>query len=163
MEERIIRERGYRMHEIKRILFPVDFSVNSCQVADHVIYFAQKFDAHIYLLHVLECLMPLQGFYIPHISVETLEEDLKKAAEKKMEEFVHKKMKGYKGITPQVIIGIPHVEILKMAKEKAVDLIIMGTHGWTGLEHVIFGSVAGKVVRKAPCPVLTVRVKPEES
>ena len=79
-----------------------------------------------------------------------------------MEEFIHKKMQDSRAITSQVIIGIPHVEILKMAQEQGIDMIIMGTHGWTGLEHVIFGSVAGKVVRKAPCPVLTVRVKPEE-
>jgi len=150
------------MYDVKKILFPVDFSSNSYQVADHVISFARKFDAHIYLIHVLECLVPLQGFYIPHISVETLEEDLKKAADKKMEEFIHKKMQDSRAITSQVIIGIPHVEILKMAQEQGIDMIIMGTHGWTGLEHVIFGSVAGKVVRKAPCPVLTVRVKPEE-
>jgi len=160
MEERI--ERGIGMYDVKKILFPVDFSSNSYQVADYVISFARKFDAHIYLIHVLECLVPLQGFYIPHISVETLEEDLKKAADKKMEEFIHKKMQDSRAITSQVIIGIPHVEILKMAQEQGIDMIIMGTHGWTGLEHVIFGSVAGKVVRKAPCPVLTVRVKPEE-
>lgn len=150
------------MYDVKKILFPVDFSSNSYQVADYVISFARKFDAHIYLIHVLECLVPLQGFYIPHISVSTLEEDLKKAADKKMEEFIHKKMQDSRAITSQVIIGIPHVEILKMAQEQGIDMIIMGTHGWTGLEHVIFGSVAGKVVRKAPCPVLTVRVKPEE-
>jgi nucleotide-binding universal stress UspA family protein len=161
MEEGIEKE-GYDMNEIKKILFPVDFSESSYQIADYVLYFAQKFNAEIYLLHVLECLMPLQGFYIPHISVETLEVDLKKAAEKKMEEFVQKNMQGCKGITSQVITGIPHVEIIKMAKEKAIDIIIMGTHGWTGLEHVIFGSVAGKVVRKAPCPVLTVRGTPPE-
>ena len=160
MEERIERRIG--MYDVKKILFPVDFSSNSYQVADYVISFARKFDAHIYLIHVLECLVPLQGFYIPHISVETLEEDLKKAADKKMEEFIHKKMQDSRAITSQVIIGIPHVEILKMAQEQGIDMIIMGTHGWTGLEHVIFGSVAGKVVRKAPCPVLTVRVKPEE-
>jgi nucleotide-binding universal stress UspA family protein len=150
------------MHEIKGVLFPVDFSENSYQVADYVLYFARKFDADLYLLHVIECLVPLQGFYIPHISVDTLEVDLKKAAEKKMEEFVHTRMKYPKGITSQVVTGIPHVEIMKMAKEAAIDIIVMGTHGWTGLEHVIFGSVAGKVVRAAPCPVLTVKVKPEE-
>jgi nucleotide-binding universal stress UspA family protein len=160
MEERV--ERKINMQEIKKILFPVDFSSNSYQISDYVVSFARKFDSHVYLLHVLECLMPLQGFYIPHISVETLEEELKKAAEKKMEEFIKKQMKECQGVTSYVIIGIPHVEILKMAQEKGIDMIIMGTHGWTGLEHVIFGSVAGKVVRKASCPVLTVRVKPEE-
>jgi len=149
------------MIDIKKILFPVDFSSNSYQVADYVISFAKKFDAHIYFLHVLESLMPLQGFYIPHISVENLEAELKKGAEKKMEEFLLKKTKEYQKITSQVVIGIPHVEILKMAEKQGIDMIIMGTHGWTGLEHVIFGSVAGKVVRKAPCPVLTVRVKSE--
>lgn len=150
------------MHDIKKILFPIDFSSNSYSVANYVISLARKFDAHIYLLHIIECLLPLQGFYIPHISVETLEEDLRKAAEKKMDEFVQEKMQGYPKITSKVITGIPHVEILKMAKKEGIDMIIMGTHGWTGLEHVIFGSVAGKVVRKAPCPVLTVRVMPEE-
>lgn len=148
------------MREIKKILFPIDFSENSNQIADYVLYFARKFDATIYIIHVLEGLSSLQGFYIPHISLERLEEDLKKAAEKKMGEFVTKRMKDLKEVKAQVIPGIPHVEIIKMAKENAIDIIIMGTHGWTGFEHVIFGSVAGKVVRNAPCPVLTVRVKP---
>lgn len=155
--------RKTKMPEIKKILFPVDFSLNSSQAAEYALTFARKFDAHIYLIHVVECLLHIQGFYIPHISVETLEKELLKAAEKKMSEFIKSDMKGYEKLTSTVIAGIPHVEILKLTEKEGIDLIVMGTHGWTGLEHVIFGSVAGKVVRKASCPVLTVRMRPEET
>jgi nucleotide-binding universal stress UspA family protein len=58
--------------------------------------------------------------------------------------------------------GVPFVEIIRTAKEKKADLIVIGTHGRTGIDHMLFGSTAEKVVRKAPCPVLTVRIAGKE-
>ena len=161
MEKRV-SERALMM-EIKKILFPVDFSDSSSQVADYVLYLIEKFEALLYVVHVLECLAPVSGFFVPHASIETLEEDLQRQALKKMEDFVHERLKNCEGTVNLVIKGIPHVEIIKMARENSIDLIVMGTHGWTGPPHVIFGSVAERVVRTAPCPVMTVRIKqPDE-
>jgi nucleotide-binding universal stress UspA family protein len=61
-----------------------------------------------------------------------------------------------------IVRGVPFVEIIKTAKDRNVDLIVIGTHGRTGIDHMLFGSTAEKVVRKAPCPVLTVRVAGKE-
>lgn len=147
------------MTEIKKILFPVDFSDSSNQVADYVLYLIEKFEASLYVVHVLECLAPVSGFFVPHTSIETLEVDLERQALKKMDDFVHEQLKNSEGTVRRVIKGIPNVEIIKMARENSIDLIVMGTHGWTGLPHVLFGSVAEKVVRNAPCPVMTVRMQ----
>jgi nucleotide-binding universal stress UspA family protein len=61
-----------------------------------------------------------------------------------------------------VVRGVPFVEIIRIAKERHVDLIVIGTHGRTGIDHMLFGSTAEKVVRKASCPVLTVRIAGKE-
>lgn len=67
-------------------------------------------------------------------------------------------MRGLKDVERTVIKGIPHEEIVEFARENGVDLIVMGTHGRRGLDRVFFGDTASRVVRKAPCPVLTVRI-----
>jgi len=76
---------------------------------------------------------------------------------KQLDGFIPPELK--KGITVETIhrVGVPFVEIIKAAREKEVDLIVIATHGKSGLSHILFGSVAEKVVRKAPCPVLSIR------
>ena len=74
-----------------------------------------------------------------------------------MERVVREQGLGHLKVHPEVLEGAPFAEIVRYAREKDVDLIVMGTHGHTGLAHVLVGSVTEKVVRKAPCPVLTVR------
>jgi nucleotide-binding universal stress UspA family protein len=79
------------------------------------------------------------------------------AAHAELEEWNDPDFEHAKRVTRSVIRGTPFVEIVRYAREQNVDLIVMGTHGRTGLEHALIGSVTEKVVRKAPCPVLTVR------
>ena len=65
-------------------------------------------------------------------------------------------------VEPIILFGVPFVEIIKTAKDKNIDLIVIGTHGRTGLAHMLIGSVAEKIVRKAPCPVLTIKIKKKD-
>ncbi|MEK6726739.1 MAG: universal stress protein [Deltaproteobacteria bacterium] len=145
------------MINIKKVLFPTDFSENSNYAFDYALDLAQKLGARLYILHVIHELIDTTGFYIPNISLDELQKDLEKGAEKMMEKFCKDRMGDFKEYECINIIGLPHIEILSVAKEKGIDMIVMGTHGRTGIDRVLFGSTAEKVVKKAPCPVLTVR------
>lgn len=145
------------MINIKKVLFPTDFSENSNYAFDYALDLAQKLGARLYILHVIHELIDTTGFYIPNISLDELQKDLEKGAEKMMEKFCKDRMGDFKEYECINIIGLPHIEILSVAKEKGIDMIVMGTHGRTGIDRVLFGSTAEKVLKKAPCPVLTVR------
>lgn len=144
------------MNGFKKILCPVDYSVCSNEALKQAVSLAQREKAKLYLMHVVDIRMygheaPL-SFEMPRPTEETLkkvEEDLAKNILKEAREKIE--------VETIVTMGIPAVEIVNTAKEKGVDLIVMGTHGRTGIAHVVIGSVAENVVRKAPCPVLTVK------
>jgi nucleotide-binding universal stress UspA family protein len=99
----------------------------------------------------------LRGFYVPHISFETLEEEIEQGARKMMDKFCRVHLREYDNYESFIVPGIPYDEIIKKAEEVSADLIVMGTHGRSGLDHVLFGSTAEKVVRKSTVPVMTIR------
>ena len=144
------------MIEIKHILFPCDFSENSSRILPYVLSLSKKYGAMIHLLHVLEDLLKWGGFYVPHPSLTQYQAELLKGAEEKMEEICEEKMQGCKAFKRIIISGDPAQEILKAIEVHAIDLVIMGTHGYKGLQHTIFGSVAENVVKKSPAPVLVI-------
>lgn len=145
------------MINIKKVLFPTDFSENSNYASGYAVDLAQKLGAHLYVLHVIHELIDTTGFYIPNISLNQLQKDLEKGAEGMMEKFSRERLGDFKDYECINIIGLPHLEILNMARDRGMDMIVMGTHGRTGIDRVLFGSTAEKVLKKAPCPVLTVR------
>ncbi len=145
------------MINIKKVLFPTDFSENSNYAFDYAVGLAQKLGARLYVLHVIHELIDTTGFYVPNISLDQLQKDLEKGAEDMMEKFSRERLGDFKDYERMNVIGLPHIEILSVAKEKGIDMIVMGTHGRTGIDRVLFGSTAEKVVKNAPCPVLTVR------
>ncbi|HLB06012.1 MAG TPA: universal stress protein [Thermodesulfobacteriota bacterium] len=145
------------MEKINKILFPTDFSENSNYAFDYALVLAKKFGARLYILHVIHELIDTTGYYIPNISLDQLQSDLVKGAEEMTGKFIREKMGDFKDYETINTTGLPHIEILNMAKEKEMDMIVMGTHGRTGIDRVLFGSTAEKVVKKASCPVLTVR------
>lgn len=147
------------MSEIKRILFATDFSESSDFSIKHALLFAKTFNARLFILHVVNEPVDLSGFYVPHISFEKLEEEIAVGARKMMETFCATHVKGFDNYETMVVSGIPFNTILDRADEVKADLIILGTHGRTGLDHVLFGSTAEKVVRKSKVPVLTVRIE----
>jgi len=142
---------------ITKILCPVDFSESSKHALRYALAFAQAYGAELELLHVVE--MPFLPSYsmaaIPDLSLpmDRIEEEAKKELEDLLAECSarHDKLKG------DVRVGTPFVEIINYAREAGIDLIVVGTHGGGALKHLLIGGTAEKIVRKAPCPVLTVR------
>lgn len=146
------------MREIKRILVPIDFSTGTREIIPYALAFAGKFNAKLYLIYVVQELRDFRGFYEPHISLIEFEKEVAGSAEKKMRDFVEEHMQGL-DVDARVIIGDISETVIKLAASEKIDLIIMATHGRKGIDRAVFGSVAEKVLKTAPCPVLTIRPK----
>lgn len=152
--------------KLTRILAPTDFSNFSGFALEWAAYIAQCMKADLVLLHVI---LEEEGKIIEEIIGEGavvripkgIREDVVKDRQKKLKDqynmVVSHEIKSILRVEETTRIGVPFLEIIKVAKEKEVDLIVMGTHGRTGLAHVFIGSVAEKVVHHAHCPVLTVK------
>ncbi|MDI6802187.1 MAG: universal stress protein [Thermodesulfovibrionales bacterium] len=143
--------------EIKNILLPTDFSESSLTAMKYASDMSRSYGAKLYLLHVIYDVAAASGLHVPHISVDEMYKELETNAQRELEKFGTEEKKGLKDVQHTVIRGVPYEEILKFASEKGIDLIVIGTHGRKGLDRVLFGSTAERVVRNALCPVLTVR------
>ncbi|MEX0717529.1 MAG: universal stress protein [Planctomycetaceae bacterium] len=146
------------MIQLARILLPTDFSENSHLALNYASAFAEKFGAELHLLHVVQdlvAMVPEPGLAFPPPG--DYMNELKASAEQSLARLPDPQPSSVGTVVRDVRQGPPFVEIIRYAREQEIDLIVMGTHGHTGLAHVFLGSVAEKVVRKAPCPVLTVR------
>ncbi|PLX95096.1 MAG: universal stress protein [Desulfuromonas sp.] len=146
------------MKEFRTILFATDFSQGAISAFEKALSLSLSLKAKLLVLHVISEPVDLRGFYVPHISFEKLEQEFAEGAERMMAAFVKEHLEGVGDCETIVSPGLPHDEIIKTAKAKEADVIVLGTHGRTGLDHVLFGSTAEKVVRKSPIPVLTVRI-----
>lgn len=144
------------MVKIEKILFPTELMEYSFKILPYVLAMAEKFNSTIYLLHVIEDLSKWGGFYIPHLSLDVYQNEALEAAEKLLDRVCKQKMQGCPKFERRICSGDPAPEILKTIDSDDINLVIMGTHGNKGLEHAIFGSVAEKVVKKSPVPVLVV-------
>lgn len=143
--------------EIRQILAPTDFSEYSKEAVAYAFELAQKFGAKLLLLHVIEMpAYPIEGFVPPSIG-STLIEDLERQAWADLAQVLPEAQNDKVALTRQVVVGIPYRKIVEVAAAEKADLIVMATHGRTGLGHLLIGSVAERVVRAAPCPVLTIR------
>jgi nucleotide-binding universal stress UspA family protein len=140
-----------------KILLPTDFSECSAGAAEAARLLAETFGSLVVLLHVLDEPATLDPMCRGEIPLETLRSRMEEFARENMSAFVARHFSGFRDFDTMLATGIPYREIIGKAREVAADLIVIGTHGRTGVEHVIFGSTAEKVVRMAPCPVLSVR------
>lgn len=143
------------MVDIKRILHPSDFSEFSDRALDYATQLAQKFGAELHLLHVLTDPMSLVQGPADYSLPDGFFEDLIKQAEGALAERPRSGGSGLK-VRRVTAVGSAAGEIVRYAGENKADLIVMGTHGLTGLAHLLIGSVAERVARTAPCPVMTV-------
>jgi len=143
--------------DIKKVLCPVDFSESSDHALQYARAFSESYGSRLVMLHVIEVphLPSYSTFGIPEIYYPV--EDIQKQCEESMDELVKKYSSEKYEISGEVVVGTAFVEIVQKAKKEDFDLIVLGTHGRSGLRHIIIGSVAEKVVRKAPCPVLSVK------
>ena len=144
---------------ITNILVPVDFSPHAEYAFTYATRLAERFGAKLALLYVVDDSFVTGGWsseiYVPN--VPELMENLIADADRRLATL--KASAAALGLTAEtaVIRGRPAHAIVEHAKSGGFDLIVMGTHGRTGVSHVVMGSVAERVLRKAPCPVLTVR------
>ncbi len=142
------------MINIKTILCPIDYSEGSLAALNYALHFALKEPARLCIMHVidvryLEGYTPLEVADPDSETISRMKSELVKSVPEDLREKVD--------LEAVVAVGIPVIEIIDAVKEKAADVVVMGTHGRTGIAHVIMGSVAENVVRRSPCPVLTVR------
>ncbi|HLG29040.1 MAG TPA: universal stress protein [Candidatus Brocadiales bacterium] len=140
---------------LNKILCPYDFSESSSHALRYAIEFASAYKAKLYLLHVFDIRVLDYGEPIYGISIPT--KDAIGTIKTELANSIPEKVKNELQVETIVVSGVPFYEIIKFANENGIDLIVMGTHGRTGIAHILLGSVAEKVVRKASCPVLTVR------
>ena len=144
--------------EIKKILCPVDFSEISANALEYAVFLASHHHADLLLLHVVEHLHEFDHYQILVFTPQELIEKMEKQAYEELRKLTEPIKKTIK-VETVIRQGKDFVEIIREAKEKDMDMIVMGSHGRTGISHMLIGSVAEKVVRKAHCPVLIVRTK----
>jgi len=141
------------MIQLKRILVPTDFSEPSERAATYAAELARRFDAEeLHCIHVADIpadLVATSAYYMTGPSEDFVEQVLEESR-KNLAEFVRKNLAG-------LPVQTAFLEIIRYARDKKIELVVISTHGRTGLQHALFGSVAEKVVRKAPCPVLVVK------
>ena len=150
-----------QIRKISHVVTPIDFSDNSKLIADSAAFFAGKFGAVLNLVFVVQNFEDYSGFFVPQMHMPNLEDELLTGAEARMVSFVDENRDSYtklgvSELKAKVLMGDVGEQIVDYASEIQADLIVMGTHGYKGLEKIMFGSVADKVVRAALCPVTTI-------
>ncbi len=145
------------MSAYERILAPVDFSPSSDHALDAALDLAARLGARVFVLHVVHIPIPGGGVYGQEFSPEALIEKGREQAMRQLGALIAAQAPRAVPMEALVRVGTPFVEIIAAAREIGADLIVIGSHGRTGLAHALIGSVTEKVVRESPCPVLAIR------
>ncbi len=143
------------MINLKNILCPIDHSDCSKEALKYAVSFAMKDNSKLYLLHVIDIRSFDEG--IDKMTPQIPDDETIKQLKTKLLECIPEEIRDDMNVEALVVQGIPFVEIISTTKENDIDMIVIGSHGRTGIVHMMMGSVSEKVVRKAPCPVLIVR------
>lgn len=139
---------------VKKIIVPIDFSECSQKALQYALPFAEQFGAQIVLLHVCEPFIPMPE--MSAVDVGLIEARIREQSQRQLTEL-QARLPDDLEAESHLRIGRPHVEIVQAAKDLDADLIIISTHGRTGLGHVLLGSTAERVAQRADCPVMIVR------
>ena len=142
--------------DLARILVPIDFSEHSKKALEYAVPFARQFGASLELLYVVEPTIYPADFSFGQVGFPNVEEELRTRGYHELEGLITKTIGGRVKARASVRTGKAFFEIDQFAQEQGIGLIIIATHGHTGIEHVLFGSTAEKVIRHAPCPVLVI-------
>ena len=152
-----VRQGELSAPSVGHILCPVDFSANSDRAMEYAGALAQRFGADLTVLHVIYDLLDITCSHIPHPPLEQLREEMMRQAEQTLRHRVRRRLDSLPRVKTAVAAGPPFRQIIRYAREHGVDLIVMGTQGLSGLDRLIMGSTAERVVRTAPCPVVSIR------
>jgi universal stress protein A len=143
------------MFKIKNILLPTDFSKISLTAAEYAVELAKEYNAKLHVLNVLEKIPPILAVRSLDVSREKIIESIDADAKAQLDDCVKKIRKfGSIEIVPIIRKGLDYEEIIKYSEEKKIDVIVIATHGRTGILHTLLGSVAEKVIRYSKIPVL---------
>jgi nucleotide-binding universal stress UspA family protein len=147
---------------MKKILVPVDLSHASTILLQYANTIAEKFGAKLIFLFVVEDLYSYSGLPV-ELRLDPFDEDYKSYSRRNMENFLEENRHHVTGEYESIVLsGHPAKEIVDYADREEIDLIVIGTHGFSGLDRMIFGSVAEKVIKRAPCPIMVVNTFREE-
>jgi len=142
------------MKSIESILFPVDLTESSERLVPYVITMAQKFNARVHVLFVVRIFQYFTDIYVAPPSISIFENELIEGARRKMSEFVSTHFSALPQTQSEVVLGDPSDAIINYISENSINLVVMGTHGRKGLDRVLFGSVAERVIKTSRVPVL---------
>lgn len=145
------------MIKIKKILFPTDFSPCAEHALQYALAFASECKAKLFVLHVISDINTPAVFGLELYPVLKDYEKIEEKAKQAMQQVIPERFLKEIEVENIIVQGTPFVEIIKCAKKNEVDLITIATHGRTGVTHMLMGSTAEKIVRMAPCPVLTIK------
>ena len=143
--------------KVERILYPTDFSEGSAHALSYAKDLVKHYNAKLYIAHVVYDVVKTTGMHIPHISSEELYKELNKWGEDEIEKCCAEETRDMDNVEKVILHGVPYEEIIKYAEKENIDMIVIGAYGHSGLERLIFGSTAERVVRRSTCAVLTVR------
>ncbi len=143
--------------EFKKILFPTDYSEGALKALPYAVDMAKTFSAKLYLVHVVYDIATASGLYVPHVSMDEMYKEIETGAMKELEKFGYAMRRDFKDVEYRVLKGVPYEQIVNFASDNSIDLIVIGSHGRTGIDRVLFGSTAERVVRYAKCPVMTIK------
>ncbi|MBI4428904.1 MAG: universal stress protein [Ignavibacteriales bacterium] len=144
------------MKTIKKILVPTDLSELSFEAFELAKSLSRAYKAKLFILHTVD-VVPVVSFPTVDFTLETALNDETEKAKTTVEVFISEKLGEVENVVAVIKRGVAYEEIMKFVNEEGIDLIVMATHGRTGLPHIIMGSVAEKVVRHSHVPVLTVK------
>ncbi len=142
---------------IRSILVPIDFSVHSKNALKFAIPLAEKFGAALHLVYVVEPTIYPADLGFGQVVLPGVEDELREKGAEELQALIEREIGERVKASSAVRTGNPHQEILHEADEKGVDMIIVATHGHSGVEHMLFGSTADRIVKRSRVPVLTIR------
>lgn len=148
------------MGSFHKILVTTDLSETSARAFPHAVELARAFGAQVVVLHVVEDQLPAYMDEFTAVPIDTILETQTRRAAESLDRFLEEHLPADVPREAVVAHGIAHLEIPRIAAERGADLIVMATHGRGFVSHALFGSTTERVVRKAPCPVLTIRDRP---
>ncbi len=149
--------------DMKKILFATDFSAGSAHAAYHAADLARRYEATLYIVHVIQDMGKMTEWYAPKVNLSDLQARMEEKSQQELQKCCTEGLGGYKNVEYRLLTGVPYEEILKFQKENDISLIVIGTGGRAGSgENAVFGSTADRVVKNSPCPVLTVTPSDEE-